>query len=81
MSLAGPTNTSLAVVRDQELSVHEQLDIARQFGPLHKHATTLVIQETELEEVQNELDYLKTPTSDAARCPDASAFSKIEFWQ
>ncbi|KIK32611.1 hypothetical protein CY34DRAFT_814178 [Suillus luteus UH-Slu-Lm8-n1] len=80
MSLAGPTNTSLAVVRDQELSVHEQLDIARRFESLHKHATTLVIQESGLEEVQGESDCLKTPTSDAARCPDASAFSKIEYW-
>ncbi|KAG1755298.1 hypothetical protein EDD22DRAFT_957392 [Suillus occidentalis] len=80
MSLAGLTNTSLAVVRDQELSVHEQLDIARQFGALHKHATILVTQEPGLEEVQGESDCLKTPTSDAARCPDASAFSKIEFW-
>ncbi|KIK38381.1 hypothetical protein CY34DRAFT_809385 [Suillus luteus UH-Slu-Lm8-n1] len=33
MSLAGLTNTSLVVVRDKELSVHEQLDIARYFGP------------------------------------------------
>ncbi|KAG1729814.1 hypothetical protein EDD22DRAFT_960798 [Suillus occidentalis] len=54
MSLAGLTNTSLAVVRDQELSVHEQLDIARQFGALHKHATILVTQEPGLEEVQGD---------------------------
>ncbi|KAG2739912.1 hypothetical protein P692DRAFT_20642209, partial [Suillus brevipes Sb2] len=50
------TNTShwhipRIVFRDQELSVHEQLDIARHFGPLHKHATTLVPREPGLEEV------------------------------
>ncbi|KIK37479.1 hypothetical protein CY34DRAFT_810273 [Suillus luteus UH-Slu-Lm8-n1] len=80
MSLAGLTNTSLAVVRDQELSVHEQVDIARRFESLHKYATTLVTQEPGLEDVQGESDCLKTPTSDAARCPDASTFSKIELW-
>ncbi|KIK33584.1 hypothetical protein CY34DRAFT_18281 [Suillus luteus UH-Slu-Lm8-n1] len=51
MSLAWLTNTSFAVIRDKELSVHEQLDIARHFGSLHKHATILVLQEQGLKEV------------------------------
>ncbi|KAG2744689.1 Clavaminate synthase-like protein [Suillus brevipes Sb2] len=71
MSLAGLTNTSLAVVRDQELSVHEQLDIVRHFGLLHKHATTLVPREPGLTVIIY---------SDTAQYPGASAFSKIEFW-
>lgn len=44
------------VFRDQSLNVHEQLDIARHFGPLHKHATTPVPREPGLEEVHGELD-------------------------
>lgn len=28
------------VFRDQEINIHEQLELARHFGPLHKHATT-----------------------------------------
>ncbi|KAG1736370.1 hypothetical protein EDB19DRAFT_1721989 [Suillus lakei] len=59
--------------RDQELDIHEQLDLARHFGPLHKHATTPVPREPGLEEVH--IVY-----NDAARRPDASAFSKIELW-
>ncbi|KAG2109089.1 hypothetical protein BD769DRAFT_1630488 [Suillus cothurnatus] len=59
--------------RDQELNIHEQLDIARHFGPLHKHATTPIPREPGLEEVH--IVY-----NDAARRPDSSAFSKIELW-
>jgi sulfonate dioxygenase len=59
--------------RDQELNIHEQLDIARYFGPLHKHATTPVPKEPGLEEVH-------VVYSDAARRPDSSAFSKLELW-
>ncbi|OJA10748.1 hypothetical protein AZE42_04253 [Rhizopogon vesiculosus] len=58
--------------RDQALNIHEQLDIARHFGPLHKHATTPIPREG-LEEVH-------VVYNDAARRPDASAFSKIELW-
>ena len=28
------------VFRDQDINIYEQLDLARHFGPLHKHATT-----------------------------------------
>lgn len=42
------------VFRDQELNIHEQLDIARHFGPLHKHATTPVPKEPGLEEVHSQ---------------------------
>ena len=42
------------VFRDQELSIHEQLDIGRYFGPLHKDATTPVPKELGLEEVPKE---------------------------
>ncbi|KAH7913227.1 hypothetical protein BJ138DRAFT_664491 [Hygrophoropsis aurantiaca] len=58
--------------RDQELNIHEQLDIARHFGPLHKHATTPIPKEG-LEEVH-------VVYNDFARRPDSSAFSKLELW-
>ncbi|KAG1723294.1 hypothetical protein EDD22DRAFT_1054509 [Suillus occidentalis] len=57
----------------QKLSVHEQLDIARHFGHLHKHATITVPRDPGLEEVH-------VVYNDAARRPDDCAFSKIEFW-
>ncbi|KAH0833344.1 hypothetical protein J3R83DRAFT_12413 [Lanmaoa asiatica] len=60
--------------RDQELNIHEQLDIARHFGPLHKHATTPVPKEPGLEEVHTVV------YNDAARRPDSTAFSKLELW-
>ncbi len=43
-----------AVFRDQEINVHEQLELARHFGRLHKHATTGVPREPGLEEVHSE---------------------------
>jgi hypothetical protein len=60
MSLTGLTNTSLTVFRDQELGIYEQLNIARHFGPFHKHATIPVPRELELEEVHGESDCSKT---------------------
>lgn len=59
--------------RNQALDVHQQLDIARHFGPLHKHATTPVPKEGGLEEVH-------VVYNDSARRPDPSAFSKLELW-
>jgi sulfonate dioxygenase len=59
--------------RDQDINIHEQLDLARYFGPLHKHATTPVPKEPGLEEVH-------VVYNDASRRPDPSAFSKIELW-
>lgn len=59
--------------RDQEINIHEQLDLARYFGPLHKHATTPVPKEPGLEEVH-------VVYNDASRRPDPSAFSKFELW-
>lgn len=44
--------TSIVVVfRDQEMNIHEQLDVARYFGPLHKHPTRPTPIEPGLEEV------------------------------
>ena len=43
------------VFRDQDLNIQEQLDIARHFGPLHKHATTPIPKEPGLEEVHGQL--------------------------
>lgn len=40
-----------AVVRDQDISIRELLDLHRHYGPLHKHATTGVPREPGLEEV------------------------------
>ncbi|KAN0092702.1 hypothetical protein V8E55_003486 [Tylopilus felleus] len=59
--------------RDQDLNIQEQLDIARHFGPLHKHATTPIPKEPGLEEVH-------VVYNDAARRPDSTAFSKLELW-
>ncbi|KAI0833610.1 hypothetical protein BC628DRAFT_36102 [Trametes gibbosa] len=59
--------------RDQELDIHQQLDLARHWGPLHKHATTPVPREPGLEEVH-------VVYNDGSRRPDTSAFSKIELW-
>ena len=78
------------VFRDQELSIHEQLDIARHWGPLHKHATTPIPKEPGLEEVHGQSQTLLQRKSalrrtavvynDAARRPDSTAFSKLELW-
>ncbi|KAH9945087.1 alpha-ketoglutarate-dependent sulfonate dioxygenase [Epithele typhae] len=59
--------------RDQEITIEEQLELARHFGPLHKHATTPVPRQPGLEEVH--IVY-----NDGTRRPDPSAFSKIELW-
>lgn len=59
--------------RDQEINIHEQLELARHFGPLHKHATTGVPREPGLEEVH-------VVYNDGSRRPDPSAFSKLELW-
>ena len=37
--------------RDQELDVHQQLDLARYWGPLHKHSSTPIPRDPGLEEV------------------------------
>lgn len=39
------------VFRNQAIDIHEQLELARYFGPLHKHPTTPVPRESGLEEV------------------------------
>lgn len=39
------------VFRNQDINIHEQLDLGRHWGPLHKHATTAIPQESGLEEV------------------------------
>ncbi|KAL0562471.1 hypothetical protein V5O48_019616, partial [Marasmius crinis-equi] len=58
--------------RDQAITIQEQLDLAKHFGPLHKHATT-PIPKSGLEEVH-------VVYNDKSRRPDPSAFSKIELW-
>ncbi|KAF8150691.1 alpha-ketoglutarate-dependent sulfonate dioxygenase [Crassisporium funariophilum] len=58
--------------RDQELDIHEQLDLARHFGPLHKHATTPI--------TRSGLEEVHVVYNDASRRPDPSAFNKIELW-
>jgi sulfonate dioxygenase len=58
--------------RDQEINIHEQLELARHFGPLHKHATT-PIPRIGLEEVH-------VVYNDASRRPDPTSFSKLELW-
>lgn len=46
----------LSVFRDQEIDIHQQLDLARHFGPLHKHATT-AIPRNGLEEVHGKNEH------------------------
>ncbi|KAI3607882.1 alpha-ketoglutarate-dependent taurine dioxygenase [Moniliophthora roreri] len=58
--------------RDQEINIHEQLDLARYFGPLHKHATTPI--------PKNGLEEVHVVYNDASRRPDPGAFSKLELW-
>jgi len=58
--------------RDQEIDIHQQLELARHFGPLHRHATT-PIPRIGLEEVH-------VVYNDASRRPDPSAFTKLELW-
>ncbi|KAJ7285146.1 hypothetical protein C8J57DRAFT_1290560 [Mycena rebaudengoi] len=58
--------------RDQEIDIHGQLNLARYFGPLHKHATT-PIPRVGLEEVH-------VVYNDSSRRPDPATFSKLELW-
>jgi len=59
--------------RDQEINIHEQLELGRYWGPLHKHATTPIPKEPGLEEVH-------VVYNDASRRPDPTSFSKLELW-
>ncbi len=43
------------VFRNQSINIHEQLELARYWGPLHKHATTPIPKEPGLEEVHGSL--------------------------
>ncbi|KAG6821326.1 hypothetical protein H0H93_000187 [Arthromyces matolae] len=58
--------------RDQEIDIHQQLDLARHFGPLHRHATTPI--------PKNGLEEVHVVYNDSSRRPDPSAFSKLELW-
>ncbi|KAF9472127.1 alpha-ketoglutarate-dependent sulfonate dioxygenase [Pholiota conissans] len=58
--------------RDQEIDIHQQLDLARHYGPLHKHATTPI--------PRNGLEEVHVVYNDGSRRPDPSAFSKLELW-
>ncbi|KAI0311331.1 hypothetical protein OF83DRAFT_1069006 [Amylostereum chailletii] len=59
--------------RDQEIDIYGQLELARHWGPLHKHATTPIPKQPGLEEVH-------VVYNDGSRRPDPSAFSKLELW-
>ncbi|KAH9052903.1 alpha-ketoglutarate-dependent sulfonate dioxygenase [Lactarius deliciosus] len=59
--------------RNQDLNIHEQLDLGRHWGPLHKHATTPVPKEPGLEEVH-------VVYTDSSRRPDPASFTKIDLW-
>ncbi|KAF7773685.1 hypothetical protein Agabi119p4_5852 [Agaricus bisporus var. burnettii] len=58
--------------RDQEIDIHQQLELGRHFGPLHKHART-PIPKCGLEEVH-------VVYNDAAARADPSGFSKLDLW-
>ncbi|KIJ52339.1 hypothetical protein M422DRAFT_222841 [Sphaerobolus stellatus SS14] len=65
---------SVVFFRNQEINIHEQLELARYYGPLHKHPTTPVPREPGLEEVH--IVYYDS----ASRRPDSTAFSKGELF-
>jgi len=58
--------------RDQEIDIYQQLELARHFGPLHRHATTPI--------PRIGLDEVHVVYNDASRRPDPSAFTKLELW-
>ncbi|KAF8313571.1 TauD-domain-containing protein [Clavulina sp. PMI_390] len=62
---------TVVVFDDQEISIEEQLELARHFGTLHKHATTGM--PAGLEEVH-------VVYTDGRRPPDSTAFSKVELY-
>ncbi|KAK0204952.1 alpha-ketoglutarate-dependent sulfonate dioxygenase [Desarmillaria ectypa] len=62
----------IVVFRNQDIDIYGQLDIARHYGPLHKHATTPI--------PRNGLEEVHVVYNDSSRRPDPSAFSKLELW-
>ncbi|KZP00334.1 alpha-ketoglutarate-dependent sulfonate dioxygenase [Calocera viscosa TUFC12733] len=64
---------TVVVFRNQAITIEEQLELGRYFGPLHKHATTPVPRQPGLEEVH-------VVYSDSSRRPDPTAFAKVELW-
>jgi sulfonate dioxygenase len=81
------------VFRDQEINIHEQLELGRHFGPLHKHATTGLPIEPGLEEVHRKWLGIHTHFclslisrlglvvyNDGSRRPNATLFAKGELW-
>ncbi|KAI6108142.1 hypothetical protein F5141DRAFT_1292508 [Pisolithus sp. B1] len=58
--------------RDQELNVHEQLELGRYFGPLHKYPTSGVPKDPGLEEVHGVY-------SDAANRRNPAAFAEFDL--
>ncbi|KZT53673.1 alpha-ketoglutarate-dependent sulfonate dioxygenase [Calocera cornea HHB12733] len=64
---------TVVVLRNQPITIEEQLELGRYFGPLHKHATTPVPRQPGLEEVH-------VVYADSSRRPDPTAFSKVELW-
>lgn len=58
ISYLAATNRLLCpVFENQDVTVEEQLDLARHFGPLHKHATTGVPAKGGLDEVHGKLSH------------------------
>ncbi|KAF8485975.1 alpha-ketoglutarate-dependent sulfonate dioxygenase [Russula ochroleuca] len=57
--------------RNQNINIHEQLGLARYWGPLHKHATTPIPKEPGLEEV-----HVVYSTSS----PRSDPFPSIDLW-
>ncbi|KAF8501545.1 alpha-ketoglutarate-dependent sulfonate dioxygenase [Russula emetica] len=57
--------------RNQNINIHEQLELARHWGPLHKHATTPIPKEPGLEEV-----HVVYSTSS----PRTDPFPSLDLW-
>lgn len=66
-----------AVFRDQLIDIHQQLELAAYFGPLHKHATTGI---PKAAADDSQLQAVHVVYNDKTRKPDASAFAITELW-
>ena len=64
-----PEQPGVQVFRNQNINIHEQLELARYWGPLHKHATTPIPKEPGLEEVHGSFVRFHPPSSSLSPPP------------
>jgi sulfonate dioxygenase len=83
------------VFRSQDINIHEQLDLTRYWGPLHKHATTPVPKEPGLDEVHGQSSLQHSPSKQVPALTalhpspqtvvyntssDPTTYSTVELW-